>query len=189
MKKNIVCGFNISCVGDERAYSHISSPRGNTLADDALNAALLKLPNVKKYSFLDRGSDERQYCSPGIDLPLCGFSRSKKYREYHTHRDNFDVVTQKGLMDSFKVIKKIIDAFELGIYPKTLMFGEPSLSKKGLYPTLSQKGRHDDIRLRMNLIAYSDGKTNIFKIAKILKQSLNKLCEEYRLLKSKRVLK
>ena len=165
MKKNIVCGFNISCVGDERAYSHISSPRGNTLADDALNAALLKLPNVKKYSFLDRGSDERQYCSPGIDLPLCGFSRSKKYREYHTHRDNFDVVTQKGLMDSFKVIKKIIDAFELGIYPKTLMFGEPSLSKKGLYPTLSQKGRHDDIRLRMNLIAYSDGKTNIFKIA------------------------
>ena len=51
MKKNIVCGFNISCVGDERAYSHISSPSGNTLADDALNAALLGLPNVKNIHF------------------------------------------------------------------------------------------------------------------------------------------
>ena len=57
-------------------------------------SALIGLPNVKKYSYLDRGSDERQYCAPGIDLPLCAFSRSKEYPEYHTHKDNFDLVTQ-----------------------------------------------------------------------------------------------
>lgn len=190
MKSNMICGFNLTCVGDERAYSYVGSRKGNTLADDAIEAALFGLSNVKKYSYLDRGSDERQYCAPGIDLPVCCFSRSRsEYPEYHTHKDNFNVVTQKGLEGSFNVVKKIIDAIELELYPKTTMFGEPNLGKRGLYPTLSQKGKYDNTRLRMNLIAQSDGMTNIFKIAKLLKEPLDKLCNEYSLLKSKNVLK
>ena len=97
MKKNIICGFNLSCVGDSRAYSLIHSPTENTLADNALKSALIGIKNSKYYSFLDRGSDERQYCSPKINLPLCGFSRSKNYPEYHTNKDDFKVVTEKGL--------------------------------------------------------------------------------------------
>lgn len=190
MKSNMICGFNLTCVGDERAYSYVASRKGNTLADDAIEAALFGLSNVKKYSYLERGSDERQYCAPGIDLPVCCFSRSKTdYPEYHTHKDNFNVVTQKGLEGSFNVVKKIIDAIELELYPKTTMFGEPNLGKRGLYSTLSQKGKYDNTRLRMNLIAQSDGMTNIFKIAKLLKEPLDKLCNEYSLLKSKKVLK
>ena len=190
MKSNMICGFNLTCVGDERAYSYVGSRKGNTLADDAIEAALFGLSNVKKYSYLVRGSDERQYCAPGIDLPVCCFSRSRsEYPEYHTHKDNFNVVTQKGLEGSFKVVKKIIDAIELELYPKITMFGEPNLGKRGLYPTLSQKGKYDNTRLRMNLIAQSDGMTNIFKIAKLLKEPLDKLCNEYSLLKSKKVLK
>ena len=190
MKSNMICGFNLTCIGDERAYSYVASRKGNTLADDAIEAALFGLSNVKKYSYLDRGSDERQYCAPGIDLPVCCFSRSYfEYPEYHTHKDNFNVVTQKGLEGSFNVVKKIIDAIELELYPKTTMFGEPNLGKRGLYPTLSQKGKYDNTRLRMNLIAQSDGMTNIFKIAKLLKEPLDKLCNEYSLLKSKKVLK
>ena len=190
MKSNMICGFNLTCVGDEGAYSYVSSRNGKTLADDAIEAALFGLSNVKKYSYLDRGSDERQYCAPGIDLPVCCFSRSRsEYPEYHTHKDNFNVVTQKGLEGSFNVVKKIIDAIELELYPKITMFGEPNLGKRGLYPTLSQKGKYDNTRLRMNLIAQSDGMTNIFKIAKLLKEPLDKLCNEYSLLKSKKVLK
>ena len=190
MKSNMICGFNLTCVGDERAYSYVGSRKGNTLADDAIEAALFGLSNVKKYSYLDRGSDERQYCAPGIDLPVCCFSRSRsEYPEYHTHKDNFNVVTQKGLEGSFKVVKKIIDAIELELYPKTTVLGEPNLGKRGLYSTLSQKGKYDNTRLRMNLIAQSDGMTNIFKIAKLLKEPLDKLCNEYSLLKSKKVLK
>ena len=190
MKSNMICGFNLTCVGDERAYSYVGSRKGNTLADDAIEAALFGLSNVKKYSYLDRGSDERQYCAPGIDLPVCCFSRSRsEYPEYHTHKDNFNVVTQKGLEGSFNVVKKIIDAIELELYPKTTVLGEPNLGKRGLYLTLSQKGKNDTKRLRLNLIAQSDGMTNIFKIAKLLKEPLDKLCNEYSLLKSKKVLK
>ena len=70
LKNNVVCGYNLSCVGDERAYSHIESRLGNNLSDLALSSALIDLENVINYSYLDRGSDERQYCAPGIDFYL-----------------------------------------------------------------------------------------------------------------------
>ena len=189
LKLNMLCGFNLTCAGDERGYCYTSSRLGKTLADEAIKAALIGLENVKEYSFLKRGGDERQYCAPGIDLPFCVFSRSKEYPEYHTDKDNFDLVTQKGLMGSFNVIKKIVDAVEIGLYPKTLMLGEPNLGKRDLYPTLSQKGKYDHTRLMLHLIAYSDGKTNLFKIAQILKTSLYELVKTYEILKSKKILK
>src|SRR5215831_4968818 len=69
MKRNIVAGFNLTCVGDERAYSYLPSRKGSTLADKvALNVLRFKHPDFKEYSYLERGSDERQYCSPGVDL-------------------------------------------------------------------------------------------------------------------------
>ena len=77
-----------------------------------------------------RGSDERQYCSPGIDLPVCCFSKSKYFKEYHTSKDNFNVVTQKGLDDSLKVMTDIVDAFELGLYPKVTTLNEPKIGKR-----------------------------------------------------------
>ncbi len=190
LKSNVVCGFNLTMVGDERAYSHVSSRTGDTLADQALKSALLGLPNVKNYSFLDRASDERQYGSPGVNLPFCSFSRSKRYPEYHTNKDNFDLVTQEGLMGSLEVMKKIIDAFELGLYPTTKLPCEPNLGKRGLYPTISQKGvQYEESKIRKDLLAYSDGKTNIFKIATIINKPLDKLCDEYKILNSKKLLK
>ena len=161
LKRNVVCGFNLTCVGDERAYSMIETPDGNTLADRALTAALKNKKNFKKYSFINRASDERQYCSPLINLPVCCFSKSKYYPEYHTNLDNFKVVTAKGLQQSFDIFKEIIDAFEKGLYPKTKINCEPNLGKRNLYPTLSQKGNYNkEIENRMNLLAYSNGKND-----------------------------
>jgi aminopeptidase-like protein len=190
LKKRIICGFNLTCVGDERAYTMIETPYRNTLADRALYAALKDKKKFTKYSFLKRGSDERQYCSPNIELPVCSFLKSKNYPEYHTNLDNFDVVTRKGLEQSLDVFKSIIDTFETGLYPKLTVLGEPNLGKRGLYPTISQKGiQGREIEKRMNLIAYSNGKNDLFKISNLTNISPRELCKEYMLLKSRKVLR
>ena len=92
-------------------------------------------------------------------------------------------------MESLEVFTNIIDAFELGLYPKTKIICEPNLGKRNLYPTLSQKGVYDDkVITRNDLIAYSNGKRNVFQISNILNKNLSIVSEEYKLLKSKKIL-
>ncbi len=190
LKKNVIAGYNLSCVGDERNFSLIHSPRENTISDISLQSALIGKKNVKIYSYLDRGSDERQYCSPLVDLPLCGFSRSKDYPEYHTDKDNFKVVTEKGLNGSLAIFKSIIDGFENGFYPKTKIICEPNLGKRNLYPTVSQKGTHGaEIKNRMDIIALSNGENSIFKIAQMLNLNLQKVLNELKILKDHKIIK
>ena len=187
LKNNVIAGINLSCVGDERAYSHVKSPYGNTLADNALSSALINLPNVKEYSFLERGSDERQYCAPGIRLPLCTFCRSKfgEYPEYHTSADNFNVVTESGLQGSLQVIKTIIDAFETCLYPLATVIGEPQLGKRGLYPNISRKlnkGEKHPAKIRKDFLQYSDGSNSIFEISKKINVPLSYCVDEAKIL-------
>ncbi len=115
MKRNIVAGFNLTCVGDERAYSYLPSRKGLTLSDKvALNVLRNKHPDFKQYSFLDRGSDERQYCSPGVDLPVVSLMRTKyrEFPEYHTSLDNLEFVTPAGLEGSFDLHRDCIELLE-----------------------------------------------------------------------------
>ena len=78
MKAKTACGFNITCIGDERAYSYIPSRNGNTQSDKVARHILKWTDaNFKTYTWLDRGSDERQYCAPGIDLPIATISRTR----------------------------------------------------------------------------------------------------------------
>ena len=191
VKDNIICGFNLSCVGDDRAYSYVASRTGESLADKALDAAFIGLDNVVKYSFLERGSDERQYCAPGIDLPLCSFSRTKygKYPEYHTSADNFDVVTADGISGSFDVMSCIIDAFEIGLFPKNYIKCEPQLGKRNLYPTVSQKGLNSNINTRMDILAYADGNNSIFEISNKIGKNLKSVLLEIKILKNNNIIK
>ena len=192
LKNNIICGFNLSCVGDNNSYSHIQSKNQNTLADQALSSALIGKKNFKTYSFLERGSDERQYCSPLINLPLCGFSRSKyhEFKEYHTDKDNLNFISKEGLENSIDVMKSIIDSFESSLFPKSNFFCEPMMSKRNMYPTTSMNnGYTSDVLLRRDVIAYSDGKTDIFTISKILNKPLKKVVSEVKILKQNKILK
>ncbi len=191
LKKNVICGFVLTCVGDERGYSFVNTPNENTLADEAILSSLFNKKNFKRYSFKDRGSDERQYCYPGVDLPVCSFSRSKEYPEYHTDKDNFNVVTQKGLDGSFEAMKDIIDAFELGPYPQNTKICEPQLGKRNLYTShISQKGIYkEEMYTRKNLLAYSDGKRSLFEICNLLKIPLKKIIGQYNILKKNKLLK
>ena len=190
LKTNLVCGFNLTCVGDERAYSYIQSRNGNNLADKALKASLIGKDNFKTFSFLDRGSDERQYCAPGIDLPLATFCRSRfgDYPEYHTSLDDFNVVTANGLQGSFEIMKNIIDAFELGLYPKVKFLCEPNLGKRGLYPLTSELNGVHPAELRTNILAYCDGQTSLFEISQILNINLYYVIQEIKILKTNKII-
>jgi aminopeptidase-like protein len=178
LKKNLIGGYNLSCVGDERRYSCMLTKYSNTPADEALILAFKKLNlNYKKYSFLERGSDERQYNSPGIDLPVASIFRSKygEYPEYHTSLDNFEtVVTKKGIAGSFNLTKTAIDILMKKIIPKSNLLCEPHMSKRNLYPTLSFKNRSVQTKDIMNFLQYSDGKNDLTKIAKLININYNK---------------
>jgi aminopeptidase-like protein len=172
LKKYTVAGYQLTCIGDERCYSFLPSRYGNSLSDKAALHVLKYLaPNFKEYTFLSRGSDERQFCSPGIDLPIASIMRSKygEYPEYHTSFDDLKLVTAKGLEGGFNAVKKAIEAIEINCIPIVTVLCEPQMGKRGLYPTLStsnSKGGH--VKTMMNLIAYSDGTNTLLEIAEII---------------------
>ena len=171
MKKNVIAGWNVSCVGDDRTYSYVASRYGNTLTDKVTKNVLNFIyPQYKNYSYLHRGSDERQYNAPGVDLPVCGISRSKygEYPEYHTSKDDLGLISPSGLMGAFNVLQQCILALENNKKYKVQCFGEPQLGKRGLYPTISQKGSYDEVGAMMNLIAYADGKNDLIDISNII---------------------
>lgn len=171
MKKNIFVGFNVTCIGDNRTYSYLPSRDGNTYSDLVARHVLSHLnKNFITYSWNDRGSDERQYCAPGIDLPIASIMRSKygEYDEYHTSLDNLtDVVTPEGLDGGYQALFRSLEVIERDAIPKTLILGEPQMGKRGLYPTVSKAQRNKKIKNMMNIISYSDGKNSILEIAQL----------------------
>ncbi|MFR7522112.1 MAG: DUF4910 domain-containing protein [Ruminococcus sp.] len=180
MKKNIIAGYNITCVGDNKAVSYVASKRGNTLADIAAKSVLNFMePKYKYYSYLHRGSDERQYNAPGIDLPVCSVCCSKyhEYPEYHTSADNLDFISTEGLKKALDIYKEIIKAIEFNAKYKVKCYCEPQLGKRGLYPTESFNRSSITVKDMMNFIAYADGNLDLFEISAIIDCSVNKLNE------------
>ncbi|MYL21629.1 DUF4910 domain-containing protein [Halobacillus litoralis] len=168
MKEKIIAGYNITCTGDERGYSFLPSRYGNTLADKAaLNILKTNQMDFVKYSFLERGSDERQYCSPGIDLPVASIMRTKygEYPEYHTSDDNLNLVTAHGLQGSYNIYQQCLQAIEQNEVYKVKCLGEPQLGKRGLRSTLSTKESGKAVRDMMNFIAYADGENDLIDIS------------------------
>ena len=189
LKKNVIGGYNISCVGDERNWGLVPSRYGNNISDKIAEYILMrKHPTFIKYSWLDRGSDERQYCAPGVDLPISSITRTKygEYPEYHTSLDNFDVVTEKGLKESLEVYLMCIDIFEKNKFlPKINVNCEPQLGKRGLYPTISTKESGNIVRKMMDFISYCDGTNSILEISKICNINFDESFDYYLKMKKK----
>jgi aminopeptidase-like protein len=167
LKRNVIAGYNITCVGDNRDYSYLPSRSEITLSDKVAKHCLhFLVESYKKYSWLERGSDERQYCSPGIDLPIASIMRTKygEYPEYHTSLDNLDFISSEGLEGAFNVLSKAILSIEYNCKPKYVVYCEPQLGKRGLYPNISTKGSANHVQNMMNLLSYADGETELIDI-------------------------
>jgi aminopeptidase-like protein len=130
-------GLVISNVGDAGAPTYKRSRKGNSLIDRSVIHVLKQSGSLfNSLEFFPYGYDERQYCSPGFDLPVGLFQRSQfgTFPEYHTSADNLEFIRPEYLADSFHLIVKALEILEkdrvlFNLFPK----GEPQLGRRGLY--------------------------------------------------------
>ncbi len=185
LKKYVCGGYNLSCIGDNRAHSCMLSKFENSASDEALLETYKQLKIEKKvHSFLKRGSDERQYNSPGVDLPIASIFRTRygDYPEYHTSLDNFDLVSVKGISGGFNIAKYAIINLQNKIIPTAKIYCEPQLGKRGLYPSISDKKLDMFSRNIVNILMYSNGRDSLEKISKIIKLNYNECLKLYKIL-------
>lgn len=192
MKKNVIAGFNVTCIGDDRAYSYLPSRSENTLADRiALHVLHHMHPEFLRYTYLDRKGDEQQYCSPGVDLPVVSVMRSMygTYPEYHTSLDDLNLVTPSGLLGGYEVLTRCIQCIDFNEKLQVTTLCVPQLGKRGLYPTLGTRTGPSTVKSRMNLIAYCDGKNSLLEVADKINVPMWDLLPEVDILKNHGLLK
>jgi aminopeptidase-like protein len=132
-------GLVVSCVGDGGGPTYKRSRRHNALIDRAMAHVLEHAaPAAVILDFSPYGYDERQYCSPGFNLPVGLFQRSQygTFPEYHTSADDLDLIEPEHLAHSYRLIMSAIDIIERDrVFVSTNPKCEPALGRRGLYAT------------------------------------------------------
>jgi aminopeptidase-like protein len=180
LQERVKAGFVLTCMGDERAYSHVESRTGDTLADRVARHVLGHLhPEYVRYDYRQRGSDERNYCWPGVDLPVCSVMRTKygRYPEYHTSLDDLSVITAEGLAGSLRMMQLMVRALEGNRIYRSTVLGEPQLGRRDLYPGLSHRDHAFPARLLVNVMVFSDGKTDLLAVAERVRKPIWQVLE------------
>ncbi|AWI60740.1 DUF4910 domain-containing protein [Sinorhizobium fredii] len=162
-------GLVLSCVGDAGSPSYKRSRRGDAFIDRAMAHVLGHEAGAKLLDFSPYGYDERQYCSPGFNLPVGMFQRSVygTFPEYHTSADNLDFISPKHLADSFRILTDVINIVEgdwtpLNLFPKC----EPQLGRRGLYDALGgQRAQEATSMSLLWVLNLADGKHSLLSIA------------------------
>ena len=192
LKETVIGGYNLSCIGDERLHSCMYSKYQNSPSDEAMIEAykVLKIKNYRVYPFSTRGSDERQFNSPGVDLKISSIFRTKygEYGEYHTSLDDFSLVTAKGCLGGFEVARKSIQILLRRIYPKYKIICEPQMGKRGLYPTLSTKKEKKLTSSYMDFLQYADGTNSLEKISSLIDLDLTNVKKIYNILRKHKLV-
>ena len=164
-------GLVLACLGDDGRPSYKKSRRGTALIDRYMEHILHSEGHGDRVlPFEPIGYDERQFCSPGFNLPVGCFSRSPAgtFPEYHTSADNLDFVKPSALSDSLRLVKRVVDIIENDEKWRNLSpYGEPRFGPRGLYATPDSSGNaggFDQMAL-MWVLNLSDGNHSLFDIA------------------------
>ena len=207
-------GLVLTCLGDKGNFTYKKTRDGNNIIDNIIQKKLIK-SNQKHTvkNFFPTGSDERQFCSPGFNLPIGSLTRSMygEFKEYHTSADNLSFVSKDGLKGSFETLVEIIIELEnnfkefknkknnkikknnnneiiyLNLNPKC----EPQLGKRGLYHTIGgpKDGISPNIEAFLWLLNFSDGDYTLAEISKKCQIPENELIKYAEILIENKLLK
>jgi aminopeptidase-like protein len=179
-------GLVVTCVGDRGHSTYKRSRRGDAEIDRAAEHVLRT--SASPYEIVDfspYGYDERQYCSPGFDLPVGSLMRTPngEYAEYHTSGDDLGFVSAESLADSLYKYLQVLDVLEnnerfLNRNPK----GEPQLGKRRLYPSVGAVGASDELLAMLWVLNQSDGKPTLLDVAERSGLPFGKIREAARVL-------
>jgi aminopeptidase-like protein len=201
-------GLVLTCLGDAGNITYKKSRRGNAPIDLAVQQVLQDSGAPHRViDFFPYGYDERQYCSPGFNLPVGCFMRSQHgtFPEYHTSADNLDFIKPKSLADSLAKLLRVVELVEAGsvkrearegaavnsrftfhasrflnLKPK----GEPQLGKYGIYDVLD-----GDVMPALWMLNFSDGEHSLDDIAAKSRLPFDKLSRAADILLSRGLLK
>jgi len=181
-RTQLLTGFVLTCIGDEANFGFIRSRKEIKLSEKMIQKVLEEMHlDYNLYSFSDRGSDERQFCWPSVNLPYTCLFRSKfgTYREYHTSNDDLNFITKKGLKESFNVLKNLICKIENSTFPMTNTLGEPFLSKYIKYEKEEGSGPNMSAREIREFLSLCDGETDLEEIAQAMSISNAQISEHF----------
>ncbi len=162
LKKKLIAGYVLTCLGLGKSFTYKCSRQENSRGDRLIKRLLKKDKKNKIISFTPiAGSDERQFCSPGFNLPVGSLMRKRylEYPEYHSSLDNKQLISFDAIDGAINFCMKIVNSFETNlIFKNTVMNGEPRLGNKGLYPKFSSnKYFNKKLNAILWLLNLSDG--------------------------------
>ena len=179
-------GLVLTCLGDSGPFHYKKSRRGDSEIDRVAAHVLSHLAEASEIlEFSPYGYDERQYCSPGFNLPVGCLMRSVwgTFPEYHTSADNLEFIKPQALGASFRVCAAIIDVLENnGRYRNLNPYCEPQLGRRGLYRSTGGDGINAEINARLWVLNLSDGDHSLLDIAERSKLPFAQISEAAELL-------
>lgn len=188
----IAHGLVLTCIGDAGGFHYKKSRRGDAEIDRAAAHVLRHCGEPSAIlDFSPYGYDERQYCSPGFDLPVGCLMRSVwgTFPEYHTSADNLDFIHAKSLARSLRLCTSICDVLESNrVYVNQNPFCEPQLGKRGLYRSTGGESIGLDMNARLWVLNLSDGKHALLDIAERSGLPFHAICDAAELLRESGLL-
>ena len=169
--KNIRHGLVAALLGSDGSFTYKRSALGNAEIDQVVEAVLKKRGvDHKIVDYSPYGYDERQFCSPGFNLPVGSLTRTSfgQYPEYHTSADNLELVKPGALEGSLQIYREVINMLESNKrYINTNPKCEPNLGKRGLYNMVGGDEEGKDFQFALLwVLSLSDGNRSLLEISK-----------------------
>jgi aminopeptidase-like protein len=164
----IAAGLVLACVGDDGPLTYKRSRRGDALIDRAAAYAVRRTDRKARIvDFVPWGWDERQFNSPGFDLPFGCLSRSREgeYAQYHSSADNLELIRPDALEATLSAVLELLGVLErdrryVNLFPE----GEPQLGRRGLYSTMGGPGAEREQLALLWVLNQSDGENSLLDI-------------------------